>query len=541
MISENFITDVVNRISPGIHLKPVLGAQCIWRSSQFSDDELIKLFAWRVTKTSNEALSEIDYKCASAEVYGGSGISNNAGGARSAVMDRFTIKGVGQTVLSGNDQSIEHNYGGLDIYSATQEIVNSRLVDAILPLGTVPIVGMIHIDKSNGIYYDGKSCDSVLLIREYSVRPASLLPISAIARRSFLKKGILNDEYRMKYIYNAINNNGGIKSFHLFMENLLHSFARQAAKSSTARLLHGALSDSNISLDGRWMDVSTAGIVPAGRNWSMQTALSQEEKFFPDVLFKLSYNFHKYTKTPINLYDLHEKFYHQLFFYSTDYSGFYFGIDSLSFYKELPQNIKIEFFKSTSKLGQIKNYEFIKRYPKTEEFDIFFLKIQEIWRLLRQFTQNQVEIRNHESYEILILLHEFQKKYGRNLIIKLIIISIKRSYLARLYAPQDIRARIQQGKTAIKCLLRDYIEKRTEQIDWIFQKSDLEKIIVLSEDGVKIVFCSRECSFIHIDVKDNSLMALELLDINWANDRCKDLALKRYLNKLNDILIAWYQ
>src|SRR5690606_31109938 len=110
-----------------------------------------------------------------AERYGGFGLGTNGGGARVANINDAQIKGIGANALAGQGAPKSHSYGGLDIQSAVKEIIYSRLLNKISPIGAQAIQGLILLDEVSALH-NGKKAPSVLMVREPVARPGHFLP-----------------------------------------------------------------------------------------------------------------------------------------------------------------------------------------------------------------------------------------------------------------------------------------------------------------------------------------------------------------------------
>jgi len=237
-----------------------------------------------------------------AESYGGTGGSYNGGGVRVGNLDdRVQIKGIGRNPLAGIASRAAHQYGGLLLDQAAIEIVFSMLVDKILPYGACPIYGLaitgidfVFDERAADLAaWRGQGGKGALLFRKPLLRPAHFLQNRAyvpLDHRPFL----LNDLERCRIVARrAIEK----RSFRRSLENFIMRAAQQFAFASIYGLMHGALSASNLTMGGAWIDLNFCSIVPPGVNRKLypgHIAFSDENYYPALVSMEMSYAIHKF-------------------------------------------------------------------------------------------------------------------------------------------------------------------------------------------------------------------------------------------------------
>lgn len=237
-----------------------------------------------------------------AESYGGTGGSYNGGGVRVGNLDdRVQIKGIGRNPLAGIASRAAHQYGGLLLDQAAIEIVFSMLVDKILPYGACPIYGL----AITGIdfVFDERAADlaawreqggkGALLFRKPLLRPAHFLQNRAYVPLDH-RPLLLNDLERCRIVARRAI---GKRRFHRWLEDFIMRAAQQFAYASIYGLMHGALSASNLTMDGAWIDLNFCSIVPPGLNrksYPGHIAFSDENYYPALVSMEMSYAIHKF-------------------------------------------------------------------------------------------------------------------------------------------------------------------------------------------------------------------------------------------------------
>jgi hypothetical protein len=214
-----------------------------------------------------------------AERYGGSGIGDNGGGVRCGTLGAFQIKGLGQNLLVGSATDVAHSYGGLRAAAAVHEAVYSELLARILPYGAARAWGVI-LTGPEAAYGAGPAREwGALLVRDNVIRPANFLraPDYVVSRPE--ARRMLSDVGRVRRLNRELkaylDRSGGVGRF---LINFLAKCASQFAFARVARLMHGGISPSNLSLDGRWLDLTNTVFLRSDQNNSGASSVTFYEE-----------------------------------------------------------------------------------------------------------------------------------------------------------------------------------------------------------------------------------------------------------------------
>lgn len=309
---------------------PVKAGKLLWRDGRntgLTDEEFVNRYCVVIPDsffTDSDRFNG-DSVSGMAERYGGQGLGTNGGGARVVNYDGVQLKGIGANALVGRDALSSHSYGGLDVQGAVKEIIYSRLINHISPVGAQVVYGLILLDRRSA-RYNAKETWSTILVREQCLRPAHLLSCTDFRVRDEFKPSISSDLHRIRSIYRNINDIMGPSSFVLLLEQFLENCADQLSFCRMARFSHNVLSASNLTMDGRFLDTSVCSFVHAGTNFSQVTAFYQEPLVPLQIVAEMLHLIEKYTFKKIPL-DHFLQFYEKKFQrYAHVNLGFIFGV-----------------------------------------------------------------------------------------------------------------------------------------------------------------------------------------------------------------------
>lgn len=285
-------------------------------------------FSYAMTSTpcfSELPFDECKQRTLYAERYGGDGLGTNAGGSRVGLWHgHFQLKGIGANPLLGNGESPSHSYGGLDLHTAVNEIIGTEIARSVLPLGAVPMYGLIYLGCNRALSFTRNDCPSVILVREATSRPAHFM------RGADLFEDPLRDRDDVRRTRAVLDELGGMLSARqrdvsTLLRNFLTACARQFSMARATRLAHHTLSASNIAFDGRWLDLPMSGFVPAGRNWT-QASSFYDEAFAPlEWVDELAHVLRKYTGESVDVASLADRYACQLCAYFSCHAAFVLG------------------------------------------------------------------------------------------------------------------------------------------------------------------------------------------------------------------------
>lgn len=349
------LAEQFNRVP--VEINRVSGTQILWRANSLSDtgnltdQEFTYRYSWVIRDGFFFEPSRIlaDRETAFAERYGGSGIGCNGGGARVINFHGIQLKGVGANSLAGRDAPHSHSYGGLDIQGAVKEIVYSRLLNKISPVGAQQIHGLLLLDRSSAAH-NGNKAPSVLMVREQAVRPAHFLPCLDFRVKPEYQNSLRSDFSRILGIYKNIAKSSLLTDFYVLIQDFLDKCADQMSFFRMARLSHNALIPSNLCFDGRVLDTGLCSFVVSGTNYGQLTSFFEEAAIPPLIARELFHLIKKFTLNEViedHFLSLYGEKFNQ---YAIINAGFVFGINremSIKFSRS------IEWLKISSRLQSL--------------------------------------------------------------------------------------------------------------------------------------------------------------------------------------------
>lgn len=516
-------------------------AKTLWKGiteRSSSTTEFSCQYSYLVSNTkafSNITLDDSNTITAKIERYGGSGLGGNGGGARAANICEAQVKGIGANIVVGEGVPNHHGYGGLDIYCAVIEVVSTELLNAIMPVGAIANKGLILIDRHAGAY-DKTECWAVLLVREIPLRPGHLLHASDFRPKASNNWVYRSEESRIRSIYRDLDRTAGSTNFIMYLGKFLAATANQFAFARMNRLLHGGLSESNMSIDGKWLDVPLAGFVPAGRNWSQQSDIYSEAFEALKFIGQCTYNYTKYTKKPLNPQPLYNYYIEQLNSYKKLHCTFLLGIDSTQMEAIYNHDEVSTLCESFENIIISKNPEAVKSYAQLDDHDPLDNEIIHIWFGIASNLRNSESAKGNTDafYKI---LHKL-KLFTTSEIIPIAIQSIKRLLLCRFFylknSVDQARSNFSNIEDTVDTQLHttSYIEKRIELINWIYEKNDDPTITLINIPDICIKYQRKKRSYDFLidkeqftsatltDIKhlfSNTTQEMTYLDFNFAH------------------------
>jgi hypothetical protein len=197
-----------------------------------------------------------------ADKYGGDGVSPALGAGRAGFLSEgnLYVKGVGFTPLfAHNDKDdFAHSHGGVHLDDCLTEAVFGEVNQNLFALGSSRIVAIIDQGKFV-IDRKGRRYHIALAIRT----GAQLRPGHLLAKRA---RGSLSPLEMFVQIVTATNqlvtNASGLPDLSATMLRIIDDHARTAAESFRWRMIHGALSPSNMDVSGAMLDLPTQSTQP---------------------------------------------------------------------------------------------------------------------------------------------------------------------------------------------------------------------------------------------------------------------------------------
>jgi hypothetical protein len=168
--------------------------------------------------------------------------------------------------------NLYNSYGAYPLYEAVTELINHQVYDVVLPVKTVPYLAIIGIGVSDffvtaeqsGEIQKGKT-QLAIGVRMKAVRIGHFLPSKFYKPHPDYINQIIPDIERVKIansnLYVQMENESGVTE--MASEFLLNN-AKQLAFCHINRIAHGALTPSNMTLDGKWIDLTNTTFIPPG-------------------------------------------------------------------------------------------------------------------------------------------------------------------------------------------------------------------------------------------------------------------------------------
>jgi hypothetical protein len=254
-------------------------------------DEAVRNFGWMVHSDDDAPGDYLpERKIAIGERYGGNGIGTHGGGARCGLTAGYQIKGIGPNPLIGVDAPADYQHGGCAIFEGLQEALWGEIFHMTLPYGAARVASVIGsgtdcwwVIKRWGRealkerYGDNVRLPRGLIVREGVIRPAHFeRAISHGIRAQEIGQGP-TEAARVKKAISLLpvalpTSPRGVRTqapgesaaltVRYGLLEMARRFAEQTAAARVKRLMHGSITPSNISLDGRWVDFGTATTFP---------------------------------------------------------------------------------------------------------------------------------------------------------------------------------------------------------------------------------------------------------------------------------------
>ena len=446
-----------------------------------------------------------DEKLAYAERYGGDNIGNNGGGGRVLDIGNVQLKGVGANLLVGIDGPESHTYGGLDAQSAIKEVIFSNLINRISPVGAQESLAILLIDKKRAIY-NGTSSWSVILVREKCLRPAHWMSAGYFEPSSKAME-IESERSRIVRLYKEIGKNHSENDIKLKLENFLFNCAQQYAFCRIARIFHSVASASNLSIEGKLLDVSESGFVTSGYNFSQLTSFFSEPALPLNYLTEILHLLLKYNQLNISEAYLQGKY--NDFFIAAVYNnlGFIFGMDeeltlSLSNtedWRNLSQMVcNLITANGPEKIYGLANIElkdYLSEYLSLSLFELLHSNSNLNSESNVDFKINFINTINRISKQANQLHHDelCEKKF-----IKLFIIqTLKRSHLSSFFYVCYIS---KLSEDLIESGNPDEVEKVIDGCDgvseWIFESLNNNRAIIFQSQEVSLIYTAESDEYI---------------------------------------------
>jgi hypothetical protein len=460
----------------------------------FLEDEFLSEFAYANATTecfSGLAFDLNQKKILKVERYGGTGAGYNGGGARCGNTKDYQLKGIGSNQMVGINQDYMHAYGGADIYTALTETIFSNVLDKVLPLGVVNVMGLILTGHESALDYSPeRKCWGVIMVRERCIRPSHFLPCYNYVPQERFAKQLKGDVARTKEVNLLLSS--GFKTHNeyvLFLGRFLSSCANQFAFAKTARIMHGALGPSNLSIDGKWLDLPIAGFVGGGVNYGLSSTFYDESKLVLDYLVELLHTYSKYNNCLLNPAPLINYYKEQFNYYSRYHFGFVLGIPS----QELMSSFPDDWNQITDSYMSILNSgsEVVRSRAIFNSQDPIFLFLNDLFTSLLNCSPQYSIDSNYCAFRRIITASYDRVKESFSTFEQYVqciaLISIKRAMLARSFYLGEVEREVRIFcEKKIPSEIHSFIDSYAALGSWIFEDLSSESITIFKSNNINI-------------------------------------------------------
>ncbi|MFL6215921.1 MAG: hypothetical protein ACJ74J_18710 [Blastocatellia bacterium] len=222
-------------------------------------DQLIEALSFRVLRPNEEAGTRRTLTMYADKYWG---VWPFLGGARAGFLPygNFYIKGIGLTPAfkPSPDNDFDHSHGGLTMEEAMLEAIIGEVNTNIFTLGSARMLAIIDLGEQI-VFPDGSKSAAVLGVRAGSqLRPAHLLAYP-IQRNGLLFDRFVRMARETGQLVAHTHATYGTETIDIkqTLLRIIDDHARMASQQFRWRILHGALSSSNMELSGAMLDVIT--------------------------------------------------------------------------------------------------------------------------------------------------------------------------------------------------------------------------------------------------------------------------------------------
>lgn len=441
-----------------------------------------------------------------ADRYGGFGIGTNGGGGRIGIIDNFQVKGIGRNPLVGNRDDEWHSYGGQSLIDAVLETIYSEVFDHILPVGTVKCRAIILTGCDTAYMPTGNRAEErgpgALLVRDLCARPAHFLRAAGFQMQEEFKNELLNDVERTRRVNLQLHT---ILGDHRHVVELLGKFLENCASQFTFarlfRIYHGVLSPSNISLDGRWLDLTNVSFVDTGVNYIDDKDLTPfygEIELVQQFVKEFSYTYAKYNRVDFDITPLLKYYCEEVDAYLLHYTTCLFGLPARNI-QELHPNDTYYLIVKEVKRVLFKNPKIvIASSIGFDSSDPMTLYLESMFNAL-----NDKFASGNKSYKAFInmLLDSFDSEQWNcsftSFIFATVIHALKIAYFSSFFTRGRILSKLLLLVTQEEPEFCDgYINSYIAVAKWIFQDKSNNIIVLFDSPNVIISYDRHEAEFL---------------------------------------------
>ena len=455
-----------------------------------------------------------DKKSLLVERYGGAGVGANGGAGRCGNLPQYQIKGIGQTPVIGASNDLMHNYGGLDAPLAIKEVIYTNLVNVLLPLGAVKIRSLILVGERSAYYHVPENpCWGVLMMRDHCIRPAHFMRAPEFQPQQKYRSMLLDDVARVRIANKELFRQfGEPNKFIQFLGKFLQNCANQFGFARAVRFMHGALTPSNITLEGKWLDLPIASMLGGGKNYCLTSEFYTEHQSPIEYAIELLHGYAKYNKIVLNPTPLINYYHKQFDAYFRHHIGYVLGLDS----NTIAQLSSDDWEQITNAFGQVihAGKEIDTRWPTFDSSDPVLALISAFYLSLKSFSEAESSFRLadvpqdrsyqlHESFRTVVreaanksFSERSSRMLYRNFVIASALTAVKRTYLAQVFYGTAIERDVWQVcNEKSPDDVAPLIESYNNLSKWIFEEPSAE-IVIFRSSEILCYFNSLEGAYI---------------------------------------------
>jgi hypothetical protein len=205
-----------------------------------------------------------------ADRYGGTGIVNNEGSGRAAFFPwlNAVAKGVGRTPLAHIDEKKDkqHAHGGAAMREGLIEAVWGEVNTNLFTAGSSRILAIIDIGEDTD-WIDSKEPRALIIRAGQQLRPAAALAPGEDGSAPFTTRVFESMARELGLLVEHTAPDGKASVDYLAtVTKMVEAHAKTAAEQTRFRVLHGAISTSNMVLNGAQLDLATMTSQPRTSN-----------------------------------------------------------------------------------------------------------------------------------------------------------------------------------------------------------------------------------------------------------------------------------
>lgn len=295
---------------------PLPGAEVVFADKglrNYSDQELLNRFAYSAGEDTWRAGGLPHSKRFLAERYGGYGIGSNGGGARCGLDGDYQIKGIGINPLVGSRGDPWHTDGSCALSDCLREAAWGRILSQVLPGGAVEVECIIATGHASPYKMLDRSVQAAggLAIRRAAARPGHFMRSTFFKPRREADGLLVADRERVRsaiqfierYLPEPEISHGG-SAIAAGINEFCRRSAEQLAVANAHRIVHGGLSPSNMTLNGRWIDFGSVTTFPTYKaSEDYHGGFWAEPNQVIKVISELFFHLRKYRRDVVGLLD----------------------------------------------------------------------------------------------------------------------------------------------------------------------------------------------------------------------------------------------